>query len=324
MASTEGGDGGIARTLKEISVTLSKLCEGQAALTHSIAQLGSAQNTRTDSIDKLLSVRQAPQDSGQPAETQESTTAAESYPAAPPIQPAGSRLTNTFELLEQILLHTNMETALFAQRVNKSFRDTIKNSRLLQQKLYFLPIDGDNGVLRLNPLLTKYAVLDRLPLWLEGNFSRDFDVPYQFACSAGTGRSAISMDQPCIRSVFKNGIHTFHVDWNMTISTRAWAVRDQGTLGCGSWRRMYLTQQPCAATCHVMWLTIRRDTGGGRAWAESSEGVSQDRFHTMTSYGLGEKYVETQQTMDNIIRDLVAQPLQDRPDPTGPGANSWW
>ncbi|KAK5745773.1 hypothetical protein LTR17_001275 [Elasticomyces elasticus] len=323
MASTEGEDGGIARTLKEISVTLSKLCEGQAALTHSIAQLVSAQNTRTGSIDKLFSVRQEPQGSGEPAETQESTTAAESYQAAPTIQPAGSRLANTFELLEQVLLHTNMESALFAQRVNKSFRDTIKNSRLLRQKLYFLPIDGDDGALQFNPLLTKYAVLDRLPLWLEGRI-RHVDIFYQLAGSAGTGRTAVLMDRPRMNPAYDNGISAYRANWNMTVSAKAWAVEDQDTLSCGSWRRMYLTQQPCVAACHVVELSIRRDTGQWRARAGSSKGVNQDRFHEMSSYHLGEKYVGTQQTMEKILQDLAAQPLKARPRPTGPGANEWW
>ncbi|KAK3619147.1 hypothetical protein LTR56_024202 [Elasticomyces elasticus] len=323
MASTQRGDDRIAETLQEISVTLSQLCEGQAALTHSIAQLVSAQNTRTDSVDKLLSAKRAPQGSGNLAETQESTTAAESQ-ATPPSQSAGSRLTNTFELLEQVLLHTNMETALFAQRVNKSFRDTIKNSRLLQQKLYFLPIDGENGALRFNPLLTKYAVLDRLPLWLEGPLE-DYYGPYQLTGSAGTKRSAVLMDQPRVSIVFDNDIPTYYADWDVTVSTKAWAVRDQGILSCGSWRRMYLTQQPCMAACHVIQLAIQRDTGEWPVQAGSSQSVNQDRFHIMASFSIGGIHVEIQQTMDSILRHLVAQHLDARPWPTGgPYPNQLW
>ncbi|KAK5746936.1 hypothetical protein LTR17_000567 [Elasticomyces elasticus] len=80
---------------------------------------------------------------------------------------AGKRLTDTYELLEMILLHLPEEALLCnAQRVSKHFRDTIKRYKPLQRKLFFAPLlpgaVPDDRPLRINPLLSKVA---ELPLY---------------------------------------------------------------------------------------------------------------------------------------------------------------
>ncbi|KAK5745806.1 hypothetical protein LTR17_001308 [Elasticomyces elasticus] len=49
---------------------------------------------------------------------------------------SGCRLTSTFELLEAILLHLPAKELFRAQRCNRTFKDTISNSKRLQRKLY--------------------------------------------------------------------------------------------------------------------------------------------------------------------------------------------
>ncbi|KAK4952805.1 hypothetical protein LTR10_009613 [Elasticomyces elasticus] len=49
---------------------------------------------------------------------------------------SGSRLTSTFELLEAILLHLPAKELFRAQRCNRTFKDTIGNSKQLQRKLF--------------------------------------------------------------------------------------------------------------------------------------------------------------------------------------------
>ncbi|KAK5745803.1 hypothetical protein LTR17_001305 [Elasticomyces elasticus] len=76
---------------------------------------------------------------------------------------AGKRLTDTYELLEIVLLYLPEDALLCkAQRVSQHFRDTIKRSKPLQQKLFFAPLTGaidPDRPLRINPLLSKATEL---------------------------------------------------------------------------------------------------------------------------------------------------------------------
>ncbi|KAK5746940.1 hypothetical protein LTR17_000571 [Elasticomyces elasticus] len=87
---------------------------------------------------------------------------------------SGTRLTSVVELLEIILINTDMQTVLCsAQRVNKQFQSTIASSAPLQRMLYFLPVtDGACIGTVINPLLLKASVLARLPLYF-GIWSSD-------------------------------------------------------------------------------------------------------------------------------------------------------
>ncbi|KAK4896100.1 hypothetical protein LTR27_005957 [Elasticomyces elasticus] len=81
---------------------------------------------------------------------------------------AGTRLTTTFRVLETILMNTPMETVLFAQRVNKIFRNTIAESDQLQGKLYLASRYCDHDRLPiLNPLFMKTSICHRLPFFLQ-------------------------------------------------------------------------------------------------------------------------------------------------------------
>lgn len=58
--------------------------------------------------------------------------------ADPPAEPsAATKVLNTTELLEQILLGVDNKTLLLSQRVSKTFKDTIDRSVKLQRALFF-------------------------------------------------------------------------------------------------------------------------------------------------------------------------------------------
>ncbi|PPJ58239.1 hypothetical protein CBER1_08269 [Cercospora berteroae] len=58
---------------------------------------------------------------------------------------AGARLAAIPELMEMILLELPLRDVLAAQRVNKDFRGTIRDSHKLQKALFFAPIDKTVG-----------------------------------------------------------------------------------------------------------------------------------------------------------------------------------
>ncbi|KAK4903517.1 hypothetical protein LTR49_026858 [Elasticomyces elasticus] len=162
--------GAIAQSQASLAQSHASLAEGQAAIAHSISELMDvqkealeAQKENTKSLDKLLAVQ-------------------EKRPPSP-VHNAGRRLTDTYELLEKILLDedVSMATLLFAQCVNKQFCSLIARSKGLQQKLFFAPLDAslqyesasaDEDLDRLdlpvmNPLLIRPSVLERIPLFYD-------------------------------------------------------------------------------------------------------------------------------------------------------------
>ncbi|KXT03376.1 hypothetical protein AC578_3985 [Pseudocercospora eumusae] len=81
------------------------------------------------------------------------------------VESAGARLTNTFELLERILLEIfppkrtfttkHIKTLLQCKQVSKAFRDTIANSPPLRRALFLDPpqVDADPEDFDDNPML---------------------------------------------------------------------------------------------------------------------------------------------------------------------------
>ncbi|KAK5121721.1 hypothetical protein LTR85_004596 [Meristemomyces frigidus] len=84
---------------------------------------------------------------------------------------AVSRVINTPELLENILLGLDETTLLLSQRVNNFFNATITGSSILQQKLFFRPLTAvDEGVtsknqlgVRRNPIISRLVTINRGP-----------------------------------------------------------------------------------------------------------------------------------------------------------------
>ncbi|KAK5713963.1 hypothetical protein LTR15_010869 [Elasticomyces elasticus] len=103
--------------LDDLESTLSKLCAGQAALAQNIADLTKVQQATNNKLNAFVDRF----DTIHPVRVRSTN--------------AGTRLTETFELLEKILLATSRDTVAAAQGVNKYFRSLIKNSKALSKKL---------------------------------------------------------------------------------------------------------------------------------------------------------------------------------------------
>lgn len=86
---------------------------------------------------------------------------------------AGTRLAETSELLEMVLLKLSCEDILFAQLVNRKFRAVVLGSRRLQQKRFLdteaLEHSADEVVF--NPMIAKESALSRLPLYFAEEMS---------------------------------------------------------------------------------------------------------------------------------------------------------
>ncbi|KAK5746933.1 hypothetical protein LTR17_000564 [Elasticomyces elasticus] len=117
--------------LDDFEGILSKLCEGQAALYKTQRTLSEGQAALAQNIANLTEAQQA---------TNNKLDAfIERFDTIHPVRirstNAGTRLTETFELLEKILLATSRDTVAAAQGVNKYFRSLINNSKALRKKL---------------------------------------------------------------------------------------------------------------------------------------------------------------------------------------------
>ncbi|KAK5683580.1 hypothetical protein LTS10_005113 [Elasticomyces elasticus] len=159
---------------------------------------------------------------------------------------AGKRLTDTYELLEMILLYLPEEALLCtAQRVSKHFRDTIEHSKPLQQKLFFAPLTGAMDLdrpVQINPLLSKVS---ELPLYY-------CPASQRLRWRSGPNRHQICVKRPKLEtervllSVPNNAGQLFtevpFVVWRLLPSSCAQITTRGGVTVAGSWRRMLLTQ----------------------------------------------------------------------------------
>ncbi|KAK5745765.1 hypothetical protein LTR17_001267 [Elasticomyces elasticus] len=125
-------------------------------------RLENMQQATKECLDGLLNLQQE----GAKDEMQ-STAVVNNTPSA--AGDTSRRLTDTFELLEKILLDStlDMETVFWPQGVNSVFNTTIKNSRCLQQKLFLAPQRYGQMSPVISPLLMKASVCGRLPFFLQ-------------------------------------------------------------------------------------------------------------------------------------------------------------
>ncbi|KAK5683617.1 hypothetical protein LTS10_005150 [Elasticomyces elasticus] len=186
---------------------------------------------------------------------------------------AGRRLTNTYELLEMILLHKDlpMETVFWSQTVNRQFRDTIATSRHLQQKLFLLPerdFEGVGGLPMLNPLFTKQVIVGHLPFFVTPKTGQ---WPYTHS------RKYVRLEAQCPKVYpateapgnAMRGRGPF-VSWRMKPASDANAMLQtprNTPPGTGSWRHMYISQPPSAVLCITELLHA---SSGGRSMVRPS------------------------------------------------------
>ncbi|KAK3615692.1 hypothetical protein LTR56_026434 [Elasticomyces elasticus] len=187
-----------------------------------------------------------------------------------PTLDASARLTKTFESLEQILLHTDVVAVFCAQRVNTSFKDTINNSRLLQQKLFFapLPANGSYQETQLNPLLVNKNVLERLPLFYCG---------YGYNSMTHVERwpgKRLHPDMPKITHYVDDENAADRIDWELSVWN---GPKVEEVMGAGSWRQMLLTQPACVGS-----IAIRSDRSMYEPDARSRATISTE--HVMDKF----------------------------------------
>ncbi|KAK5745807.1 hypothetical protein LTR17_001309 [Elasticomyces elasticus] len=176
---------------------------------------------------------------------------------------SGTRLTTVVELLEIVLINTDMQTVLCsAQRVNRQFQSTIANSVSLQRMLHFLPeIDGACVDTVINPLLLKASILARLPLYF-GIWSSDTSgtqVRLTRTTNGEPGGWSDRMDVEAPTVVHEKAEDIEEGPSSTHILLRLWPWRassvakkcSKNVLETGSWQRMYLSQPPCKVVCTV-------------------------------------------------------------------------
>ncbi|KAK5745761.1 hypothetical protein LTR17_001263 [Elasticomyces elasticus] len=234
------------KTLEDVCGMLSTLAKSQAELTCTVSELTKVLKDNTAAVKQLTTTLEAKD--GKATRNAEVTT-----------KDAGTRLTNTYELLEQILLDADlpMETVFFAQRVNKQFHSLIRRSKGLQQKLFLQPIDFPenpasrryvplDGEIHINPLFSKRAVYESLPMFLAESHRRltnDND---------GTDRLEVLKPRIYTNTSSIHG-HKYAV-LDMKYGTQTIVSKTLSTTGiASSWMQMYLTQPPAEVRCVVSW-----------------------------------------------------------------------
>ncbi|OQO10477.1 hypothetical protein B0A48_03774 [Cryoendolithus antarcticus] len=125
------------------------------------------------------------------------------------------------ELLEQILINIDMDTLLFAQRVNRTFDATIQSSRTLQETLFFRlkPASTRIGPLVMNPWLTK-------PRWFYSAPRTDTEGwrlslnPFTLAAESSARKMHLSSHAGTMRCGILQGMRAHHRPWTPT--TEVW------------------------------------------------------------------------------------------------------
>ncbi|KAK4952789.1 hypothetical protein LTR10_009597 [Elasticomyces elasticus] len=260
----------IAQSQASLAQSHASLAEGQAALSRDMSELVNVQKealeaqkeTAHSATESAHSVKESTHSVKEMLDLQKKTDAANA--PQPPTMDAGSRLTRTFELLEHILLHdcVVMETVLFAQRVNKCFNATINSSKLLQQKLFFAPVeacpqdpsafvDGVSNSITMNPLLTRSSVLERIPLLFDPSTQH-----LRYIQIEDDKRVRLLPDAPVVHDENNWPDYTGdepHLYWQVkyTASHLNCQEIDLRIFTAGSWRRMYFSQPPLPLLCEV-------------------------------------------------------------------------
>ncbi|KAF1817838.1 uncharacterized protein K489DRAFT_405527 [Dissoconium aciculare CBS 342.82] len=149
---------------------------------------------------------------------------------------AGRQLTDTTELLEMILLQLPYKDILRYIRVSKTFRLAILGSIPIQSSLFFVP--GTNALasssVMLNPTMKHEQFYKCIRLWFDDALDR---LRY---CDRG-GRKVLQIKSAEITNAKLQGLPVLSV--KMEMISRRWG--SPGHFDAGSWKRMYLTRQPC-------------------------------------------------------------------------------
>ncbi|KAK5713973.1 hypothetical protein LTR15_010879 [Elasticomyces elasticus] len=268
------------KTLEDVYGMVASVAQSQAELTCTVSELVNALKETKESVEQLTTTRK--EKDGKAARTAEE-----------PIKDAGARLTDTYELLEMILLDDDlpMEIVFFAQRVNKQFRSLIANSNGLQQKLFLQPIalpDGQSdhryvapgGEVRLNPLFAKKCVYESLPVFI----TKSLD---EFTMRNGFDTLRLEVAKPRLTTDTWGGYHHKYVVLSMRYVGQAQDFKQLGmpggTFTAGSWMQMYLTQPAVEVRLEVYW-----EAGGGKEGYEATESATNRTVGAVLQNACGE------------------------------------
>ncbi|KAK5729666.1 hypothetical protein LTR17_011743 [Elasticomyces elasticus] len=234
---------------------LSRIEDKLTALTLATAEVVGLQRTTATAIVKLVSLQEP------------------KSPPPTPIPNAGTRLTQTYELLQEILLMLPMEDVLLAQRVNKTFRSTITNSMPLQQKLFLAPLPAQPERPPINPLLLKPSVLLRLPLFYchQTKELKFFD---------GHERVHLEVRGPVVTWEDSEG---WSLQWRMTPGPHL----EQAVLSPGSWENMLVVQSGCRIDCWVcgkLQMLGRMELGAGLRMREVIQALVKGPLEPVTPW----------------------------------------
>ncbi|KAK4896063.1 hypothetical protein LTR27_005920 [Elasticomyces elasticus] len=249
----------VAQSQASLAQSHASLAEGQTALTHSMSELVSVQKETLEAQRETAHrAKETAYSVKEMLDLQKEANAANASP--PPTMDAGSRLTSIFELLEYILLDDTvaMDVLLHAQRVSKTFNATINNSKLLQQKLFFAPVEarlqdpyacvgGVSNSTAMNPLLTRPSVLERIPLFFDPSTQH-----LRYIQIESDKRVRLSPFAPVVHNENNWPDYTGdepHLYWQAShLYSEGIDLR---ILTAGSWRRMYFSQPPLPLLCEV-------------------------------------------------------------------------
>ncbi|KAK5683581.1 hypothetical protein LTS10_005114 [Elasticomyces elasticus] len=223
----------LTQTVTSLTHAVTELVNSQNETNNNITELAKSQSKTSNNISDLVKAQSANRQALDGRAMQLKTGSTSS---------AGRRLTDTYELLEMILLNLPMDTLLFSQRVSRNFCSVIANSKVLQQKLFFAPLPAGclDQEYRVNSILSRVSQLplyycpaakglrysgssERLSIYLTKPTSKSYTLS-----DAGPGNDTRRATTPAI-------------SWTWLTSHCTYTTKEAVVVN-GSWRRMLLTQ----------------------------------------------------------------------------------
>ncbi|KAK4896105.1 hypothetical protein LTR27_005962 [Elasticomyces elasticus] len=194
------------------------------------------------------------------------------------VTPACDRVLGIIELLEHILMHTDMQTLLLAQRVSRTFLNTITNSTPLQQKLFFIqqPACQSGDELILNPLILAPSIMGRLAFKIgpSGQQSESQVAAQQYNHVLFDCLQVLKSERSNKHSGIHLMLHQLLRDIDLGTAFKGWNYAGKGVVTTGSWTRMYLVQRPCIIVVKIS-IDPRRAASSSDSSISSIFGVDQ-------------------------------------------------